>query len=183
MSRVEQQEYFTAEARRRGERWARKMSYERDSGSGTQLIYEELTEQIIGAAIEVHKAIGPGLLESVYQECMCHELNLRGLRFRREVVVPLVYKGVALDCGYRLDMIVEETVILELKSAARIVPVHEAQLLTYLELLNKPVGFIINFNVPILRAGGIIRKVFDSASPRLRGENSSLSPGETHKES
>jgi GxxExxY protein len=159
------------------------MSYERDSGSGTKLIYEELTEQIIGAAIEVHKAIGPGLLESVYQECMCHELNLRGLRFRREVVVPLVYKGVALDCGYRLDMIVEETVILELKSAARIVPVHEAQLLTYLELLNKPVGFIINFNVPILRAGGIIRKVFDSASPRLRGENSSLSPGETHKES
>jgi len=159
------------------------MSYERDSGSGTQLIYEELTEQIIGAAIEVHKAIGPGLLESVYQECMCHELNLRGLRFRREVVVPVVYKGVALDCGYRLDMIVEETVILELKSAARIIPVHEAQLLTYLKLLNKPVGFIINFNVPILRAGGIIRKVFDSASPRLRGENSSLSPGETHKES
>jgi GxxExxY protein len=159
------------------------MGYERDSGSGTKLIYEGLTEQIIGAAIEVHKAIGPGLLESVYQECMCHELNLRGLRFRREVVVPVVYKGVALDCGYRLDMIVEETVILELKSAAGIIPVHEAQLLTYLKLLNKPVGFIINFNVPILRAGGIIRKVFDSASPRLRGENTSVSPAETHKES
>ena len=142
------------------------MSYERGSGSGTKLIYEELTEQIIGAAIEVHKAIGPGLLESVYQECMCHELNLRGLRFRREVVVPVVYKGVALDCGYRLDLIVEETVILELKSAARIIPVHEAQLLTYLKMLNKPVGFVINFNVPILRAGGIVRKVFDSASPR-----------------
>ena len=159
------------------------MGYERDSGSRTKLIYEGLTEQIIGAAIEVHKAIGPGLLKSVYQECMCHELNLRGLRFRREVVVPVVYKGVALDCGYRLDMIVEETVILELKSAARIIPVHEAQLLTYLKLLNKPVGFIINFNVPILRAGGIIRKVFDSASPRLRGENPSGSPAETHKES
>jgi GxxExxY protein len=153
------------------------MSYERSSGAGTKLIYEDLTEQIIGAAIEVHKGVGPGLLESVYQECMCHELNLRGLRFRREVRVPVVYKGVALDCGYRLDMIVEETVILELKSAARIIPVHEAQLLTYLKLLNKPVGFIINFNVPILRAGGIVRKVFDSASPRLRGE----SPTESHE--
>ena len=150
------------------------MSYERDSGSGTKLIYEGLTEQIIGAAIEVHKAIGPGLLESAYQECMCHELNLRRLNFRREVVVPVAYKGVALDCGYRLDLIVEETVILELKSTARIIPVHEAQLLTYLKLLNKPVGLIINFNVPILRAGGIVRKVFDSASPRLRGEK----PGE-----
>jgi GxxExxY protein len=78
----------------------------------------------------------------------------------------VVYKGVALDCGYRLDFIVEETVILELKSAARVIPVHEAQLLTYLKMLNKPVGFVINFNVPILRAGGIVRKVFDSASPR-----------------
>ncbi len=150
------------------------MSYERDSGSGTKLIYEVLTEQIIGAAIELHKAVGPGLLESAYQECMCHELNLRRLQFRRKVVVPVVYEGVALDCGYRLDLIVEETVILELKSTARIIPVHEAQLLTYLKLLNKPVGFIINFNVPILRAGGIVRKVFDSASPRLRGEK----PGE-----
>lgn len=143
---------------------------DRGAGTGTKLIYQDLTEQIIGAAIEVHKAIGPGLLESVYQECMCHELNLRGLRFRREVAVPVVYKGVPLDCGYRLDLIVEETVILEPKSAARIIPVHEAQLLTYLKLLDKPVGFIINFNVPVLRAGGIVRKVFDSASPRLRGE-------------
>lgn len=155
------------------------MSYERASGSGTKLIYEELTKQIIGAAIEVHKGVGPGLLESAYQECMCHELKLRGLRFRREVVVPVVYKGVALDCGYRLDLIVEETVILELKSTGRIIPVHEAQLLTYLKLLNKPVGFIINFNVPVLRAGGIVRKVFDSASRRLGGENTNVSPAET----
>jgi GxxExxY protein len=142
----------------------------RGAGTGTKLIFQDLTEQIIGAAIEVHKAIGPGLLESVYQECMCHELNLRGLRFRREVVVPVTYKGFPLNCGYRLDLIVDETVILELKSAARIIPVHEARLLTYLKLLDKPVGFIINFNVPALRAGGIVRKVFDSASPRLRGE-------------
>ena len=136
-----------------------------------KLIYEDLTQQVIGAAIEVHKTIGPGLLESVYQECMCRELNLRGLHFQREVKVPVIYKGVALDCGYRLDLIVEDTVILELKCVDRVVPIHEAQLLTYLRLLDKPVGFIINFNVPILRAGGILRKVFDSASPRLRGES------------
>jgi GxxExxY protein len=154
------------------------MPDDRDADAQTKLIHEELTKQIIGAAIEVHKAIGPGLLESVYQECMCHELNLRGLRFRREVVVPVVYKGVALDCGYRLDLIVEETVILELKSTDRIIPVHEAQLLTYLRLLNKPVGFIINFNVAVLRAGGIVRKVFDSASRRLRGEIPGESPAE-----
>jgi len=142
------------------------------NGTATQpkLIYETLTEQIIGAAIEVHKALGPGLLESVYEECLCHELHLRGLRFQRQVTVPVIYKGVALDCGYRLDLIVEDTVILELKSIDRVLPIHEAQLLTYLKLLDKPVGFIMNFNVPKLGRGGIIRKVFDSASPRLRGE-------------
>jgi GxxExxY protein len=149
------------------------MADDGNMGPGGKLIYQELTEQIIGGAIEVHKAIGPGLLESVYQECMCREMYLRGLRFEREVKVPVIYKGVALDCGYRLDMIVEDTVILELKSADRIIPVHEAQLLTYLKLLDKPVGFIINFNVPVLRSGGIVRKVFDSASPRLRVEKSS----------
>ena len=93
------------------------------------------------------------------------------LRFQREFRVPVIYKGVALDCGYGLDLIVEDTVILELKSTDRIVPVYEAQLLTNLKLLDKPVGFIINFIVPVLRAGGIVRKVFDSASPRLRGES------------
>src|SRR6185312_5281837 len=142
------------------------------NGTATQpkLIYETLTEQIIRAAIEVHKALGPGLLESVYEECLCHELHLRGLRFQRQLTVPVIYKGVALDCGYRLDLIVEDTVILELKSIDRVLPIHEAQLLTYLKLLDKPVGFILNFNVSALRQGGIIRKVFDSASPRLRGE-------------
>ena len=141
------------------------------AGAGTQgkLIHEELTEQIVGAAMEVHKALGPGLLESVYEECLCHELHLRGLHFRRQVMVPVIYKGVALDCGYRLDLIVEDTVILELKCVERVLAIHEAQLLTYLKLLDKPVGFIINFNVPVLRQG-IVRKVFDSASPRLRGE-------------
>ena len=139
------------------------------AGTQPKLIYQELTENIIGAAIEVHKALGPGLLESVYEECLCHELHLRELQFHRQVTVPVIYKEVALDCGYRLDLIVENTVILELKCIERILAIHEAQLLTYLKLLDKPVGFIINFNVPILRQG-IVRKVFDSASPRLRGE-------------
>ena len=139
------------------------------TGSSQKLIYEKLTEQIIGAAIEVHKALGPGLMESVYEECLCHELNLRGLGFQRQLPIPVRYKGVLLDCGYKLDILVEDTVVLELKCVDRITPVHEAQLLTYLKLLNKPVGFLINFNVPVLRQG-LVRGVLDSASPRLRGE-------------
>jgi len=162
---------ITAETRRRGEKKRRMIGSDQDGGVGAQrkLIHEALTEQVIGAAMEVHKALGPGLLESVYEECLCHELHLRGLRFQRQVTVPVVYKGVSLDCGYRLDLIIEDVVILELKCLERILAMHEAQLLTYLKLLDKPVGFIINFNVPILRQG-IVRKVFDSASPRLRGE-------------
>src|SRR6185437_14287828 len=140
-----------------------------DSETRSKLLHEELTENIIGAAIEVHKALGPGLLESVYEECLCYELPLRGLRFQRQVTVPVIYKGVSLDCGYRLDLIIEDVVILKLKCVERVLAIHEAQLLTYLKLLGKPVGFIINFNVPILRQR-IVRKVFDSASPRLRGE-------------
>jgi GxxExxY protein len=146
---------------------------ERDGGVCAQrkLIHEALTELVIGAAMEVHIALGPVLLESVYEECLCHELHLRGLKFQRQVSVPVIYKGVSLDCGYRLDLIIEDVVILELKSVERVLAIHEDQLLTYLKLLDKPVGFIINFNVPILRQG-IVRKVFDSASPRLRGEKS-----------
>jgi GxxExxY protein len=129
-----------------------------ETGVAPKLRYEELTEKIIGAAIEVHRALGPGLLESAYEECLCHELNLRGLRFLRQVSVPVKYKGINLDCGYQLDIIVEDIVILELKSIDRIASIHEAQLLTYMKLLTKPVGFIINFNVPVLRSG-IVRKV------------------------
>ncbi|HKD82079.1 MAG TPA: GxxExxY protein [Candidatus Angelobacter sp.] len=129
-------------------------------GAGTKLglRYEELTEKIIGAAIEVHKAIGPGLIESIYEECLCHELRLRGLKFKRQMVVPVVYKGVNLNCGHRLDLLVEDTVVVELKAVERILPVHEAQLLTYLRMLQKPAGFILNFNVPVLR-NGIVRRV------------------------
>ncbi|HET8888949.1 MAG TPA: GxxExxY protein [Candidatus Angelobacter sp.] len=129
-----------------------------ESAAAPKLRYEELTEKILGAAIEVHKALGPGLLESAYEECLCHELSLRGIRFERQVIVPVIYKGVNLDCGYKLDLLIENTVILELKCVDRITSIHEAQLLTYMKLLSKPVGFIINFNVPLLRAG-IVRKV------------------------
>jgi len=128
------------------------------AGAGLKLRYEELTEKILGAAIEVHKSLGPGLLESAYEECLCHELNLRGLHFERQITVPVTYKSVNLDCGYKLDLLIEDTVILELKCVDRIASIHEAQLLTYMKLLHKPVGFIINFNVAVLRAG-IVRKV------------------------
>ncbi len=117
------------------------------------LIHEELTRGIVGAAIEVHKELGPGLLESAYEECLCHELSLRKIRFRRQVPLPVVYKGVRLDCGYRLDLVVEDCVVLELKSVEEISPLHEAQLLTYLRLARKKVGILLNFNVPVMKNG------------------------------
>lgn len=125
----------------------------------SKLLHEELTEAIIGAAIEVHRMVGPGLMESAYEECLCHELRLRGLHFQRQVAVPLSYKGVNLECGYRIDLIVKDAVILELKCVEHILPVHEAQLLTYLKLLNKRVGLILNFHVATLVRGGVVRKV------------------------
>lgn len=118
----------------------------------------QLTHAIIGAAIEVHRALGPGLLESAYEECLCHELGLRRLVFQRQVPLPLIYKGVTLDCGYRLDLVVAQTVLLELKAVERILPIHEAQLLTYLRLSEKKIGLLINFNVPVLKQG-IVRRV------------------------
>jgi GxxExxY protein len=130
-----------------------------DTEARSKLLYEELTEKIIGAAVEVYRALGPGLLESAYEECLCRELNLCGLAFRRQVELPVEYKGVKLDCGYRLDLIVQDEIILELKCVERVLPVHEAQLLTYLKLTSKRVGLIVNFNVSTLVKGGIVRKV------------------------
>ena len=117
------------------------------------LIYQELTREIRAAAIEVHKQIGPGLLESVYEECLCRELSLRGPSFQRQVPVPVTYKGVALDCVYKLDLVVEQKVILELKNVKEIEPIHEAQLLTYLRLTGKKVGLLMNFNAVLMRDG------------------------------
>ena len=122
------------------------------------LIEADLTEKIIGAAITVHKALGPGLLESVFEQCFCHELRLLGLRIERQIDIPAEYKGVKLDCGYRLDILVEGRVIVEVKAVEALLPIHEAQLLTYLRLAGKRVGLLINFNTPVLKKG-IIRRV------------------------
>jgi GxxExxY protein len=116
------------------------------------------TSPIIGAAIEVHRALGPGLLESAYEECLCHELHLRGLSFKRQVSLPVSYKGLQLDCGYKIDLIVEREAVIELKAVEKLLPVHEAQLLTYLKISGKRVGLLINFNVPLLTRG-IIRRI------------------------
>ena len=128
------------------------------TGTGKKLIYEELSEKIIGAAIEVHRAIGPGLLESVYEKALSHELKLQGFSVQQQVPVPLTYKGIDLECGYRLDLLVEDKVVIELKTVNHLLPVHEAQLLTYLKLTKKPLGFIFNFNVAVLK-DGIVRRV------------------------
>ena len=124
----------------------------------TMLQQEALTQAVIGAAIEVHRRLGPGLLESAYEECLCHELQLRGMSFQRQVALPVEYKGVRLDCGYRLDIIVEDTLVLELKAVDHLASIHEAQLLSYLRLSGKHVGLLINFNVMILK-DGITRRV------------------------
>jgi len=118
----------------------------------------KLSSNIIGSAIDVHKAIGPGLLESAYEECLCHELGLRGIGFERQKPLALRYKGINLDCGYRLDIVVENLIILELKSCEKIEPIHKAQLLTYLKLSGLSLGLLLNFNVTVMK-DGIVRIV------------------------
>lgn len=113
----------------------------------------QLTEAIIGAAIEVHRALGPGLLESAYEECLCRELNLRQIPFERQRPLPVEYKGVRLDCGYRLDLLVANTVVVEIKAVGSLEPIHDAQLITYLKLGGWKVGLLINFNVEVLKRG------------------------------
>jgi len=122
------------------------------------LLEKELTDKIIGAAIEVHKMLGPGLLESAYQVCLEHESNLRNIPFEHFVNLPLHYKGINLDAGYVVDLVYDKRVIVELKAVERVVPVHEAQLLTYMRLTGIRVGLLINFNVPVLK-DGIFRRV------------------------
>ena len=117
------------------------------------LIHEELSGKLITAAIEVHRTLGPGLLESAYELCLCHELKLNRIPFRRQVPLPVSYKGVNLDCGYRLDIVVDDRIILELKSVGELSALHEAQLLTYLKLRKLKLGLLMNFNVPLLKDG------------------------------
>lgn len=132
----------------------------------------QLTEKIIGCAIDVHKALGPGLLESAYEECLCYELSKSNVQFKRQVPIPVVYKEVRLDCGYRIDLVVEDSVIVELKTVEKLLPIHEAQLLTYLKLYKSSLGLLINFNVPVIKDG--VKRIVNqfqefSASPRLCG--------------
>lgn len=119
---------------------------------------DKLSNEIIGAAIEVHRHLGPGLLESAYEECLCREFIIRNLVFERQKPLSVSYKGIKLDCGYRLDLVVDGLVILELKAAESFLPIYEAQLLTYLKLSKLKLGILINFNVPVLK-GGIKRIV------------------------
>ena len=119
----------------------------------------KLSSKIIGAAIEVHKTLGPGLLESAYEECLCHELDRNNLFFERQKALPVVYKGKRLDCGYKMDIVVEKTIVLELKSCNYIKPpIHRAQLLTYLKLSGLTLGLLLNFKVSVMR-DGIVRIV------------------------
>jgi GxxExxY protein len=112
-----------------------------------------LTEKIIGFAIEVHHTLGPGLLESACEECLCFELKQGGLAFRRQVSLPIIYKSVRLDCGYRLDLVIDDRVIVELRTVERLMPIHEAQMLTYLKLSGIRTGLLLNFNSAVLKDG------------------------------
>ena len=113
----------------------------------------ELSSKVIGACIEIHRELGPGLLESAYEECLAYSLSQLNLEFKRQVPMPVRFRTVRLDCGYRLDLVVEDLLIVELKSVAEMHPIFEAQLLTYLKLAHKPLGLLINFNVPVLKDG------------------------------
>jgi GxxExxY protein len=135
--------------------------------------FKEITEKVIGACIAIHKQLGPGLLESAYEECLCYELAQRGMFFERQKPLPVKYKNVKLDCGYRLDLVVEQRIIVELKTVENLLPIHEAQLLTYLRLSGLTLGLLINFNVPVLAKG--IKRIANnfiesSAALRLCGE-------------
>lgn len=127
------------------------------------LAHGALTEKVIGLAIEVHRTLGPGLLESAYEECLSYELQQAGLPHARQVPLPLIYKQVHLDCRYQIDLIVNQTLILEIKAVTQIHPIHEAQLLTYLRLTHLPVGLILNFHSVVLKEG--IRRLILQPSP------------------
>lgn len=120
--------------------------------TGRRILWD-LSERVLGACIEVHRWLGPGLLESVYEACLCHELGLRRVAFERQRSLPVEYKGVQLECEYRLDLVIEKQLLVELKCVAELLPIHEAQVLTYLKLTGLQVGLLVNFNTPTLRQG------------------------------
>ncbi len=130
--------------------------------------HNKTTESIIGAAIEVHRELGPGLLESTYEACLAYELMERGLKVERQKNLPVKYRGVDLDCGYRIDLMVEDLVIVELKVVEKLEAIHEAQLLSYLKLSGTPIGLLLNFNVMELRRGirRLVNNLKENSSPR-----------------
>lgn len=115
--------------------------------------FDELSKRVIGCAIEVHRQLGPGLLESTYEQCLAYELSQAGIAFKLQHALPVAYKGILLDCGYRVDLLVDDRLIIELKSVDRLLPIHEAQLLTYMKLAGVSLGLLLNFNVTVLRDG------------------------------
>ena len=121
--------------------------------TGDQTERDPLTEKVIGLAIEVHRVLGPGLLESAYEECFRFELKSREVSFQRQVKLPVVYKNIKLDCGYRMDVVVDERLVVELKTVDRLLPIHDAQLLTYLKLSKIRTGLLLNFNTAVLKDG------------------------------
>ncbi len=144
---------ITAEKQRRNKEVHREDAEIKKYKGDDTMEVNQITSRIIGAAVEVHRVLGPGLLESAYEECLCRELALQNLPFQRQLMLPVEYKGMHLDCGYRLDILACNLVVVELKSVESLMPVHEAQLLTYLKLGGWNVGLLINFNVPMLKNG------------------------------
>jgi GxxExxY protein len=132
----------------------------------------DLTHRIIGAAIEVHRQLGPGLLESAYEECVAREFVLRGISFERQKPIPVIYKGVKLECGYRIDLLVEGHVVVELKAIENISPIHEAVVLTYLKLSGNSLGLLINFHVAVLKDG--VRRYIWREKKRLTAESAEV---------
>ncbi|ESQ16531.1 MAG: hypothetical protein N838_05680 [Thiohalocapsa sp. PB-PSB1] len=129
------------------------MMFTTENTEGTELEKDPLTGAVIGAAIEVHRHLGPGLLESAYEACLAHELGQQGVGYRLQVPLPVKYKGASLDCGYRIDMVVENRLLLELKAIEQVLPIHTAQILTYMRLASIDTGLLINFNVTRLVDG------------------------------
>ena len=142
----------------------------------------QITDRIIGAAIEVHRHLGPGLLESAYEECLCYELSQMHLKFQRQVHLPIEYKGLRLDCCYKMDIVVEDRIVVEIKAIDQLLPIHTAQLLTYLKASGKQLGLLINFNETVLKKGlkRIVNRYAGPApAPRISA-SSALDPGEGH---
>jgi GxxExxY protein len=140
----------------------------------TRPVENALTEKIIGAAIEVHRHLGPGLLESIYEECLCYELSQLGLQFQRQVYLPITYKGLKLESAYKMDLVVGDAIVIEIKATEQVSPVHHSQLLTYLKCANKSLGLLINFNVPILKNG--LKRVVNNYSGPSPEQSQSASP-------